>query len=122
MLSSTCYTVTVYFSRPGSFESGEVVFTVFSSIVTSAHLVAFTHARVCPDNKFHHKVDTSFDKDDTSFDKDDISFEKGRIRHKVDTSFEKGQIRGQIKGKDVAHELYFDRNGKSDCRLPFLAL
>ena len=95
MFSSTCYTVTVYFSRPGSFESGEVVFTVFSSIVTSAQLVAFTHARVCPDNK---------------------------LRHKVDTSFEKGRIRGQIKGKDVAHELYFDRNGKSDCRLPFLAL
>ena len=87
MFSSTCYTVTVYFSRPGSFESGEVVFTVFSSIVTSEQLVAFTHARVCPDNKFHHKVDTSFDKDDTSF--------------------EKGRIRGQINGKDVAHELYF---------------
>ena len=102
MLSSTCYTVTVYFSRPGSFESGEVVFTVFSSIVTLAQLVAFTHARVCPDNKLRHKVDTSFDKDDTSF--------------------EKCRIRGQIKGKDVAHELYFDRNGKSDCRLPFLAL
>ena len=102
MFSSTCYTVTVYFSRPGSFESGEVVFTVFSSIVTSAQLVAFTHARVCPDNKFRHKVDTSFDKDDTSF--------------------EKGRIRGQIKGKDLAHELYFDRNGKSDCRLQFLAL
>ena len=100
MFSSTCYTVTVYFSRP---ESGEVVFTVFSSIVTSAaQLVAFTHARVCPDNKLRHKVDTSFDKDDTSF--------------------EKGRIRGQIKGKDEAHELYFDRNGKSDCRLPFLAL
>ena len=95
MFSSTCYTVTVYFSRPGSFESGEVVFTVFSSIVTSAQLVAFTHARVCPDNK---------------------------LRRKVDTSFEKGRIRGQIKGKDVAHELYFDRNGKSDRRLPFLAL
>ena len=109
MFSSTCYTVTVYFSRPGSFESGEVVFTVFSSIVTSAQLVAFTHACVCPDNKFRHKVDTFFDKDDTSFDKDDTSFEKVRIR-------------GQIKGKDVAHELYFDRNGKSDCRLPFLAL
>ena len=74
---------------------------------------AFTHARVCPDNKFRHKVDTSFDKDDTSFDKDDTSFDKD------DTSFEKGRIRGQIKGKDVAH---FDRNGKSDCRLPFLAL
>ena len=96
------HTVAVYFSRPGSFESGEVVFTVFSSIVTSAQLVAFTHARVCPDNKFRHKFDTSFDKDDTSF--------------------EKGRIRGQIKGKDVADELYFDRNGKSDCRLPFLAL
>ena len=63
MFSSTCYTVTVYFSRPGSFESGEVVFTVFSSIVTSAQLVAFTHARVCLDNKFRHKVNTSFDKD-----------------------------------------------------------
>ena len=116
MFSSTCYTVTVYFSWPGSFDSGEVFFTVFSSIVTSAQLVAFTHARVCPDNKFRHKVDTSFDKDDTSFDKDDTSFDKD------DTSFEKGRIRGQIKGKDVAHKLYFDRNGKSDCRLPFLAL
>ena len=116
MFSSTCYTVTVYFSRPGSFESGEVVFTVFSSIVTSAQLVAFTHARFCPDNKLRHKFDTSFDKDDTSFEKDN------KFRHKVDTSFEKGRIRGQIKGKDVAHELYFDWNGKSDCRLPFLAL
>ena len=48
---------------------------MFSSIVTSAQLVAFTHARVCPDNKFRHKVDTSFDK---------------------------GRIRGQIKGKDSA--------------------
>ena len=100
---------------------------------TSAELVAFTHAHVCPDNKFRHKVDTSFDtsfykgrirqqafkfrhKVDTSFDKDDTSFDKD------DTSFEKGRIRGQIKGKDIAHELYFDRNGKSDCRLPFLAL
>ena len=95
----------MYFSRPGSFESGKVVFTVFSWIVTSAQLVAFTHAHVCPDNKLRHKFDTSFDKDDTSF--------------------EKGRIRGQIKGKDIVHELhelYFNRNGKSDCRLPFLAL
>ena len=116
MFSSTCYTVTVYFSRPGSFESGEVVFTVFSSIVTSAQLVAFTHARFCPDNKLRHKFDTSFEKDNKFRHKVDTSFDKD------DTSFEKGRIRGQFKGKDVAHELYFDRNGKSDCRLPFLAL
>ena len=35
---------------------------------------------------------------------------------------EKRRIGGRLKGKDIAHELNFDRNGKSDCRPPFLVL
>ena len=35
---------------------------------------------------------------------------------------EKTRIGGRLKGKDIAHELNFDRNGKSDCRPPFLVL